>query len=84
VAYSRVSSADIVQVIELRIGYSECAVHKGHMTFPRKFVFENYKCKEVLRGLCLGEEGAVDSSGTLKDQIRFLYLHPCYYHAHLL
>jgi hypothetical protein len=31
-----------------------------------------------LGGLCLGEEGAVDSSGTLKDQIHFLHLHLCY------
>lgn len=36
---------------------------QGRYGIPRKFVFENIRVKVVLGGLCLGEEGAVDSGG---------------------
>jgi hypothetical protein len=45
-AYSRVSSADIIQVIELRrMGYPECMVHKKDVTFPENLYLRIIRVK---------------------------------------
>jgi hypothetical protein len=45
-AYSRVSLADIVQMIELkRMGYPECTVHKEDITFPENLYLRIMRVK---------------------------------------